>query len=111
MAAHPLDREVGLASVGRPKHGAHAFITLGIAGFRVAQGGWTGARLRRGGDAHNASLMSGCKPRGKCSIGAISPSFRLKQNTLSHLQYGWSLVKAGFTLLWQRNATRGDLSS
>jgi hypothetical protein len=41
--------------------------------------------------------------------GAALAIIMHRRNTLSHLRYGWSLVNAGFTLLWQENATRERL--
>ena len=88
MAAHPLDRQVGLAGVGRAKHGAHALI-----------GGETGA----GGKGHDAQA---CVRLGGVGQGHARGTVRPRHNTLSHQQRGWSLVNIAFTLLWQENATR-----
>jgi hypothetical protein len=93
MPAHPLDRQMGLAGVGRPEHRAHA---------RIVLGGGSGIE----GKCHDAQasvrLATGGQGRGR---HGANPT----HNTLPHLRYGWSLVNAAFTLFWQENATRERL--
>jgi hypothetical protein len=66
MAAHPLDREVRLAGIGRTEHGAHTRVV-----------GWAG----RGGEGHGTcgSVRLGQRGQGR-------PRTRLahKRNDLSH---------------------------
>ena len=58
VPAHPLDRQVRLAGIGRPEHRAHAFIAI-----------VSGAGMR--GDGHNGGVVAGLPTRSKAAAGGL----------------------------------------
>ena len=97
MAAHPLDRQVRLAGVGRPQHRAHTHV-IGVFTQRAEAGELAGRR----GSWHGISGSVRLAPWGQ---GRQSTGVAHKGNVWPCWRCNWPLVNRAFTMIGQRNAT------
>ncbi len=94
---HPLDREVGLAGVGRAKHRAHPIIRRAA----ISRCGGTGM----GGEGHGPAVVSGLAGRSKA---AHEPRRGIRETTYRTRDAFGRWLTADFTLIGGRKCDKAE---